>query len=90
MNLDKQFPSVAYMEKAAAKRMPKFVHDYMVGGIGVEACVRRNRDALNAVRLMPRYLSDAQTPDIRTAILGYEFDAPFGVAPLGLSGLMWH
>ena len=89
MNLDKQFPSVAYMEKAAAKRMPKFVHDYMVGGIGVEACVRRNRDALNAVRLMPRYLSDAQTPDIRTAILGYEFDAPFGVAPLGLSGLMW-
>lgn len=89
MNLDKRFPSVADMEVAAAQRMPKFVHDYMVGGIGVEACVERNRDALNGVLLMPRYLSDAQEPDIRAKLLGYEFNAPFGVAPLGLSGLMW-
>jgi L-lactate dehydrogenase (cytochrome) len=89
MNLDKRFPSVTDMAQTAAKRMPKFVHDYMIGGIGEEACVRRNRDALGDVLLMPRYLSDAAHPDIRTSILGYEFDAPFGVAPLGLSGLMW-
>jgi isopentenyl diphosphate isomerase/L-lactate dehydrogenase-like FMN-dependent dehydrogenase len=89
VNIDKRFPSVADMESAAAKRMPKFVHDYMVGGIGVESCVQRNRDDLNRVKLMPRYLSDAQEPDISTHLLGYTFDAPFGVAPLGLSGLMW-
>lgn len=89
MNLDKQFPSVADMEKAAARRMPKFVHEYMVGGIGVEACVQRNREALNRIQLMPRYLSDAQKPNIHAEILGQTFDAPFGVAPLGLSGLMW-
>ncbi|MGB0385777.1 MAG: alpha-hydroxy acid oxidase [Ardenticatenaceae bacterium] len=89
MNIDKRFPSVAEMEAAAGRRMPKFVHEYMIGGIGVEACVQRNRDALNGVLLMPRYLSDAQKPDIRAKLLGYEFDAPFGVAPMGLSGLMW-
>ena len=61
----------------------------MVGGIGVEGCVQRNRDALNSVLLMPRYLSGVQKPDIRAKVLGYEFDAPFGVAPMGLSGLMW-
>ena len=77
------------MEKAATKRLPKFVHDYMAGGIGIEMGVQRNRDALNDVLLMPRYLSDAQKPDISASILGYDFDAPFGVAPLGLSGLMW-
>ncbi len=89
MSLDKRFPSIAMMEQAAAKRMPKFVHDYMVGGIGVEACIQRNRDTLNEILLMPRYLSDAQKPDIRAKLLNYEFDAPFGVAPMGLSGLMW-
>jgi len=89
MNLDKQFPSVAFMEKAAEKRLPKFVHDYLVGGIGVEACVQRNREALNSVLFSPRYSVDASNPNIATNILGYDFDAPFGVAPLGLSGLLW-
>lgn len=88
-SLNKRFPSVTDMEQEAARRMPKFIHDYMIGGIGHEACVQRNRNALNSVQLMPRYLSNAQIPDIQTSILGYTFDAPFGVAPLGLSGLMW-
>ncbi|MEM7112867.1 MAG: alpha-hydroxy acid oxidase [Chloroflexota bacterium] len=89
MNLNKHFPSVAHMAEAAEKRMPKFVHDYLTGGITTGACVQRNRDALTSTLLMPRYLSEAQTPQIKTSILGYDFDAPFGVAPLGLSGLLW-
>lgn len=89
MNLDKHFPSVAHMAEAAEKRMPKFVHQYLTGGISTGSCVQRNREALTNTLLMPRYLSEAQTPEIRTTILGYDFDAPFGVAPLGLSGLMW-
>ncbi|MEM9776140.1 MAG: alpha-hydroxy acid oxidase [Chloroflexota bacterium] len=89
MSFDKKYPSVADMAAGAARRMPKFVHDYLIGGIGAESCVQRNRDALNTVQLMPRYLQDAQHPDITTTILGQTFDAPFGVAPLGLSGLMW-
>ena len=88
-NLNKKFPSVTDMETAAYKRLPKFVHDYLIGGIGVEACVRRNRDALSNTLLLPRYLSEAQKPKIETTILGQQFSAPFGVAPLGLSGLMW-
>lgn len=89
MNLDKNFPSVAYMEQATARRLPKFVYDYLVGGIGVERCVQRNRTALNDVLLMPRYLSEAQKPLLKTNLLGQTFDAPFGVAPLGLGGLLW-
>ena len=89
MNIDKKFPSIAAMEKAAARRMPKFVHDYLVGGIGAEVGVKRNRTTLNETRLIPRYLSEAQHPVIEISLLGQTFDAPFGVAPLGLSGLMW-
>lgn len=89
MNLDKRYPAIPDMERAAARRMPPFVHDYMVGGIGNERGIARNRDALDNVLLMPRYLSKATNPAISTSLLGHNYDAPFGVAPLGLSGLMW-
>lgn len=89
MNIDKRFPSVADMEAEARRRIPGFMLDYLVGGLGTGANVRRNRDDLNDVLLMPRYLSAAGQPDIRCRLLGREYDAPFGVAPLGLSGLVW-
>lgn len=77
------------MEASAKRRMPGFVRDYLTGGVGGDVCLKRNRKALDAVMMMPRYLSQAPNPDIRCRLLGREYDAPFGVAPLGLSGLMW-
>ncbi len=89
MDINKRFPSVADMEVAAKRRMPGFVHDYLVNGLGAGVNVEKNRQALNSVELMPRYLSEAGNPDIRRRLFAREYDAPFGVAPLGLSGLMW-
>lgn len=89
MNIEKRFPSVADMEAEARRRIPGFMLDYLVGGLGTGAGVQRNRQALNDVLLLPRYLSAAGQPDIRARLLGREYAAPFGVAPLGLSGLVW-
>ena len=89
MNKDKRYPSVAYMETAAHRRLPRFVREYLTGGIGDGVCVQKNRTALNGVELMPRYLSDVTEPSIQTQLLGRSYDAPFGVAPIGLAGLIW-
>lgn len=89
MSMEKRFPSVADMEAEARRRIPGFMLDYLVGGLGTGAGVQRNRQDMNDVLLMPRYLSEASQPDIRCRLLGREYDAPFGVAPLGLSGLVW-
>ena len=89
VNIEKRYPSVAEMEKAARRAMPGFVRDYLVGGIGGDVCLARNRSALDDVLMMPRYMSQAAVPDIGCRLFGRDFDAPFGVAPLGLSGLMW-
>lgn len=88
-DLHRRFPSVIDMEAAAERRMPRFVHDYLVGGLGRETSVRRNVAALDSVELMPRYLSVAPLPDMSVSLFGKRFDAPFGVAPLGLAGLLW-
>jgi L-lactate dehydrogenase (cytochrome) len=75
------------MKDKARWHIPGFAWDYMTGGIGVEENVRRNSDDLQKVLFMPRYLSAAPAPVIKTRMLGQDFDAPFGVAPVGLAGL---
>jgi isopentenyl diphosphate isomerase/L-lactate dehydrogenase-like FMN-dependent dehydrogenase len=89
MNIDKEYPSLSYLEAAAKRRIPGFARDYLVNGLGGGLSVRKNREALDRVELMPRYLSEADQPNIRCRLLGRDYDAPFGVAPMGLSGLVW-
>jgi len=86
---DQRFPSVAAMERAARRRIPRFAHDYMAGGIGREDGLKRNRLELDRVRLVPRYLAEVPPPELGTTILGQKAAAPFGAAPVGLTGLMW-
>jgi L-lactate dehydrogenase (cytochrome) len=87
--LEQFYPCCADMEARARRRMPRFAHDYLVGGLGREDCVRRNVAELRDVLLLPRYLTDAARPDLRATLFGQAFDAPFGAAPLGLAGLLW-
>ena len=89
MDLDQKYPSVIDMQAAAIRRVPHFAHEYLTGGIGEETSVARNRAALNAVKLRPRYLTDVNKPDLGCHLLGRDYALPFGVAPIGLGGLMW-
>ena len=89
MIIEKQYPCVADMEATAMRRIPGFMRDYLINGIGNGVSVRKNRQSLKEVELMPRYLAQADRPNIRCRLMGQDYDAPFGVAPLGLSGLVW-
>jgi len=89
MNIEKLYPCVADMEAKAMRRIPSFMRDYLIYGIGQGVALEKNRKALNDVELMPRYLADADKPNIGCRLMGHDYDAPFGVAPIGLSGLIW-
>ena len=89
MNIEKRYPCVADLEAAAMRRIPGFMRDYLINGIGQGVALEKNRQALNDVELMPRYLADADQPNIYCQLMGHDYNAPFGVAPIGLSGLIW-
>lgn len=76
------------MEAAAKRRVPRFAFEYLVGGIGDELGLRRNREALQAVMLRPRYLTSCR-PALACSLLGRSYDLPIGISPVGLSGLIW-
>ena len=88
--LDRKFPSIASMERATKRRIPKFAFDYLQGGIGAEACLTGHRRALDNVQLAPRYLpTEPIQPVLEMNLFDREFPMPFAASPIGLSGLMW-
>jgi isopentenyl diphosphate isomerase/L-lactate dehydrogenase-like FMN-dependent dehydrogenase len=81
--------SVADLKKRARRRIPRFAFDYLEGGCNQEIALARNRSALDAIVMEPRYLEDCAPPDLSVALFGRRYDAPIGVAPVGLGGLLW-
>ncbi|MGR3434274.1 MAG: alpha-hydroxy acid oxidase [Shimia sp.] len=89
MDLDLRYPAVSDLRARAKARMPSFAFEYLDSGTGAELQVHRNRAALDAVWFRPEVLAFAAVPDLGTTFLGVAYDRPFGIAPLGMSGLIW-
>ncbi|MFT4961888.1 MAG: L-lactate dehydrogenase (cytochrome) [Paracoccaceae bacterium] len=89
MDLNSRYQGVADLRQRAQKRMPKFVWEFLDSGTGVEAAKARNRAALDQVGFLPSILHGEQTVDLSTQLLGHSYLAPIGMAPIGMSGLMW-
>ena len=82
-------PTIADFAARARRRMPHFAWEYLDSGTGAEECLDRNRAALARVALVPRFLRGPFEPSIETTLMGERYAAPFGIAPVGLSSLMW-
>jgi L-lactate dehydrogenase (cytochrome) len=89
MDLNSRYPGIADLRRRAQKRMPKFVWEFLDSGTGVEAAKSRNRTALDQIGFLPSILHGEQTVDLSTRFLGQNYPVPFGIAPIGMSGLMW-
>ncbi|MBD0724702.1 alpha-hydroxy-acid oxidizing enzyme [Flavobacterium sp. L1I52] len=87
--LDSSYPSIDDLRKQAQKKIPKFAFEYLDGGCNEDVNLHRNTSELREVQLKPNYLRDHQGSSMKTKLFGIEYDAPFGVAPVGLQGLMW-
>ncbi len=89
MDLHAKYPALSDLRNRARQRIPKFVWEYLDSGTGDEATKARNRTALDQIGMMPSVLHGEFTPDLSTTLLGKLMPLPFGIAPIGMSGLMW-
>lgn len=71
----------------ARRKLPRIAFDFIDGGSDDEHCLRRNREAFQQYRLLPRYLVDVTRRDQSTTLLGQRYASPFGISPTGLAGL---
>jgi len=84
-----EYPSTEHLREGARKRMPAFAFDYLEGGCFSEINLKRNTEEIRRIKLRPYYLRDYPGSDLKTELFGRTYSAPFGIAPIGLQGLMW-
>ncbi|MEM9394735.1 MAG: alpha-hydroxy acid oxidase [Pseudomonadota bacterium] len=89
MDLQDRYPTVADLRRKARRRVPHFVWEYLDSATGDETAHARNMAALEAIRFHPAILKGPQPSHLETKFLGQTYDAPFGVAPVGMAGLIW-
>ncbi len=89
MDYHARYPALSDLKARARRRIPHFVWEYLDSATGQEHVTRRNRAALDAVLFRPAALRGEVTPDLSVRFLGRDYPVPFGIAPLGMSGLIW-
>ncbi|WP_318345933.1 alpha-hydroxy acid oxidase [Flagellimonas baculiformis] len=89
LSFDTRYPSVDDLREKAKKRIPRFAFEYLDGGCNEDINIQRNTSEIRDITLKPTYIKDFKGSSIKTTLFGEEYDAPFGVAPVGLQGLMW-
>jgi len=87
--IDPRYPDIEYLRAKAKKRIPGFAFDYLDGGCNTEVNLRRNTDEIRDLQLKPYYLREVANPNMEVELFGKKYDAPFGISPIGLQGLMW-
>ena len=83
------YPDISYLRKKAKAKIPAFAFEYLDGGCNSEINLDRNTKEIRELQLRPYYLRDQNAPSLKATLFGKTYDAPFGIAPIGLQGLMW-
>lgn len=83
------WPMVSDLRQRARRRLPHVAWEYLDQGTSDEGALSRNVRRMSEVVLVPKFMKGVLTPDLKTTLFGQQYNAPFGMAPVGLTGLMW-
>ena len=84
-----RFPAISDLEARARRRIPSFAWTYLESGTGNDVTRDENIDALARVKFRPQFLKGVLNPTTETELFGVSYSAPIGIAPIGLTGLIW-
>jgi L-lactate dehydrogenase (cytochrome) len=84
-----KYPSIEDLRARAQQKIPRFAFEYLDGGCNEDVNLHKNIAEIREIELKPYYLTDHTASSMKTELFGHVYDAPFGIAPIGLQGLMW-
>jgi len=89
LNYNTSYPSVEDLIKKAKSKIPRFAFEYLDGGCNEDVNLIKNTAEIRDIELKPYYLTKHIRSEMKTELFGHTYDAPFGISPVGLQGLMW-
>ena len=84
-----RFYSIADLRSHAKKRLPKAIFDFFDGGAEDELTLRRNVQAFQEKRLIPKVLNDVSSINHSAPMLGGLSSLPCAIAPTGAVAFGW-
>jgi len=81
--------NVGDLRRAAKRRLPRIVFDYIDGGAEDEITLRENTRAFERVAFRPRSAVATGACDLGTFVLGTSISLPFLLAPVGSSRMFY-
>ena len=81
--------SIEELRRAAKRRLPRAVFDFIDGGAEGESTLRENSAAFSRVRLLRKVLVGVAEVNTETTILGKPAKLPIAIAPTGAVGFGW-
>ncbi len=81
--------NIADLRRAATRRLPRVVFDYVDGGADAEATLRANSSVFDEVLFRPRGAVASPRASLETTVLGQRFSLPFLLAPVGSTRLLY-
>ena len=78
------------LRAVARRKLPRGIFEYVDRGAEDEVGMRHNRQAFDAVKLVPRALVDISTRSQQVELFGRSFASPLIAAPAAAIGLVWH
>lgn len=79
---------IADLRRAAKRRLPRGIFDYVDRGAEDENGLLRLRRAFDDILLRPRIMVDVSARDLSTALFGRRLELPLVVAPTAAAGLV--
>ncbi|MEP3524827.1 MAG: alpha-hydroxy acid oxidase [Hyphomicrobiales bacterium] len=71
----------------AKRRLPGMIFDYIDGAAGEGYGEALNREAIRAIRLMPRVLNNVEHRSLSVDVFDKKSALPFGISPMGMCNL---
>lgn len=73
--------------RAAQRRLPRFLFEYIDGGAYDERTMEKNVSDLKEVALRQRVMRDVSKIDLSTTLFGRKLSMPVALGPIGISGM---
>jgi len=81
--------NIADLRRAAMRRVPRVVFDYVDGAADAEVTLRANSSVFDEVLFRPRTAVAAGRANLEVTVLGERFSLPFLLAPVGSTRLLY-
>ena len=83
------YHTIDSLRERCQKMIPKVAFEYLQSGTEKERLLTLNESQFDKIKFIPKFCLGSKVASLKTTFLNQNFSSPIGIAPVGLTGLIW-